>query len=483
MAKSQLSRRHFLKALGVGPALLPMLESEFAQAQACAGVSGPKRAFFLVWANGMLSKSSSWPGTGTGYTLPSFMSSLEPHRADMLLLDGLAYDFVRSGSLDGSSGEVSGHSCFQGMLTGRRFQSFGSSTAQHVASGISIDQYIGGELRKQGYTGLTALTTMVYSRSTARLSWRGANDPIVPDYDPFHVFDQLFAGQPTAPTNPTPTDPSEPEPITQEQKILMMRKSVLDNVMADLNRFSAKVGTDDRMRIESHLQSVREIEERLAQQIGMTMPGDGGGGGGGTVTPPDPGSACAAPDLGSKVDVRSTTYFEAVTKMQIDLSVAALASDATRVVVLQIGDQGDPDIILGTLGFTSGGQDGNTGNINGYHSIAHRNGSEKVICDTWFQSQVAYAIASLANVGDGAARLLDNTILVAMNNMRTGNHEYNSVPAVLAGMKSFFKQGDSLNVNGMQVNAIHTAVSTALGVPIQSFGDSQFSSDFSRLSV
>src|SRR5262245_50992298 len=115
--RHKFSRRALLKRLGVGAALLPVLESEWLEAATCSGTSGPKRAFFVVWANGMLSKMSSWATTGDGFTLPAFMQSLEPYRQDVILLDGVSYNFVRD-SPNPSGGEVSGHACFQGMLTG-----------------------------------------------------------------------------------------------------------------------------------------------------------------------------------------------------------------------------------------------------------------------------------------------------------------------------------------------------------------------------
>jgi hypothetical protein len=263
-------------------------------------------------------------------------------------------------------------------------------------------------------------------------------------------------------------------------KMLQMRKSILDYVSSDLTRFSGTVGTADKQRIDAHLQSVRDIEQQISNQIAGQM-GTGTGSGTGTTAPP-PGMACAPPALGAKVDVKDTKNFEAITKMQIDLAVAAFAADATRVTVLQLGDQGDPDIILYSLGFMPGGQDGNTGNINAYHSIAHRNGSEKVTCDTWFQSQIAYAIAAMKNVADADKTLLDNSVLVAMNNMRTGNHEYVNVPAIVAGScGGYFKPGRSLKLTNVPNNQLLVSVANALGVPTMTFGHAAYGGELAAL--
>ncbi len=448
----RFSRRKLLAALGVGPALLPLLDAE-ASGQAPAA----KRALILVWADGMLSKSatSRWPGEGTSYTLSPHMASLEPHRADLLLIDNINYRFVRE-SDNPNGGEVSGHACFQGMLTGAKYRSFGSSTAGNVAGGPSIDQHIGNGLRTQGYTGLTSLNLGVFVKSTARLSWRAAADPIVPTTDPYRVFTQLFGNSTGG--GGTGGSGSMPDPAIERARL--MKVSILDTVIKDLDRFKGRVGTEDRARIDSHLQSVREIEQGLM----------------GTTTPPPMGGM--PPTLPQGVQTGSTQNFHTTTKMMIDLSVAALAADATRVVVLQLGDQGDADLILYNLGFMPGGEDGNTGNVAGFHSCAHRNAGEKDQYDTWFHEQVAYTVASMKS-----ANLLPSSALLAMNNMRTGQHEYNNVPASMAGScGGYFGTGRSIKLpaNTAQ-NGILVSLANAIGVPTETFGDATYGGELAVL--
>ncbi len=447
----RFSRRTLLRALGVGPALLPLLDWE---TEARGQVPPARGAFFLVWADGFLSKSSvsKWPGEGTSYTFAPFQASLEPLRDDLLLLDNINYRFVRE-SPNPSGGEVSGHACFQGMLTGKFYQSFGSSTAGNVAGGPSIDQHIGTQLKSMGYGGLTSLNLGILVKSTARLSWRGAGDAIVPTTDPYRIFTQIFGNQPGGTGGTTP--PADP----MADRDLQIKTSILDTVIKDLNRFKGRVGTEDGLRIDAHLQSIREIE------MGLT-------------TPPVSTPTGEPPMLPEGVNTGSTENFHTTTKMMIDLSVAALAADATRVVVLQLGDQGDSDLILYNLGFMPGGQDGNTGNVNGYHSIAHRNGTEKDTMDTWFQEQVAYAIGSMKTSG-----LLDSSVFIAMNNMRTGQHEYNNVPAIMAGScGGYFKTGRSVKLpaNTAQ-NGILIAIANALGVPTETFGQPEYGGELAVL--
>jgi hypothetical protein len=440
----RFSRRTLLRALGLGPAVLPLLDMERAHGQ----VPAAKCALIVAWANGMLSESSAsgWPAPGENFAFKPFQASLEPLRSDLILLDNMNYRFLR----DSKAPEFTGHACFQGMLTGAVFQAPGTGTSSIVAGGPSIDQHIGSSLVKAGYQGIPSLNLGVLIKSPGRLSWRGAGDPIVPVTDPYRVFEQVFGA-------PTSGGGGEPDPAVERRRA--MKKSILDNVIKDLNRFSGRVGTEDRVKIEAHLQSIRELEAELDRMGGGTAGGE-------------------PPVLPEDVNTASTENFEATTKMMIDISVAAMAADATRVVVLQLGDQGDSDLILYSLGFKPGGKDGNTGNVNGYHSIAHRNGAEKDKMDTWFQSQLAYAMTSMKSAG-----LLDRGVFLAMNNMRHGMHEFNNVPAILAGNAGgYFKTGRSIKLpDNTANNGILVAVANALGVPTETFGNAAYGGELSVL--
>lgn len=440
----RLSRRTLLRALGLGPAVLPMLAIE---QEARGQVPAAKAAFIIAWSNGWLSESSAtgWPTPGTTWSFKPFQAALEPYKADLLLLDNMNYRFVR----DSDSPEDTGHACFPGMLTGELFKSPGSGTSSTVAGGPSIDQYIGSSLVKAGYQGLPSLNLGVFVKSTGRLSWRAAGDAVIPATDPYKVFTTVFGSGTTTPGG-------MPDPAVARARD--MKKSILDNVIADLNRFSARVGTEDKAKIEAHLQSIRAIETDLDRQT-TPLTGDP------PVLPP-----------GIKTD--STDAFETTTKMMIDISVAALAADATRVVVLQLGDQGDANVIFTSLGFKAAGKGDNTGDNNGFHNIAHANGTDKDKCDTWFQTQLAYAIGGMKTAG-----LLDRGVMLAMNSMRHGMHEFNNVPALMAGNAGgYFKTGRSIKLpDNTANNGILIALANALGVPTETFGHAAYGGELSVL--
>src|SRR6187401_2185138 len=260
------SRRELLKSIGAGMALLPLLETDPADAQCLSG--GIKRLYILVWPDGMLSSGNSWSQAGTdpsNWKLEPIQASLQPYQSDLLLLNGVDYKFLR----DGPHSETTGHACYPGMLTGAPYKSAGSSTANDVAGGPSIDQFIGNKLKAGGYGGLVSLNQGAFVQSTARISWSAAGKAVIPDLDPYHVFTTYIQGKITTPPSSGTTGAAGAMGTAGSgggstvDTAKLAQKSILDYVIADLNRFAKVVGTADKASIDAHLTYVRDIEKGL----------------------------------------------------------------------------------------------------------------------------------------------------------------------------------------------------------------------------
>jgi hypothetical protein len=480
----RFSRRNLLKTIGAGAALLPLLESDPVDAQCLVG--GIKRLYVLAWSDGMLSSINSWSPAGTtpaNWTLAPFQASLQPYQSDLLLLNGVDYKFLR----DGPHSETTGHACYPGMLTGALYQSAGSSTATDVAGGPSIDQFIGSKIKAGGYGGLVSLNQGAFVESTARLSWSAAGKAVIPDLDPYHVFTTYVQGNiATPPPTGGTTPPTTTTPTTTVDVKKAAQKSILDSVIADLNRFGKVVGTADKANIDAHLGYVRDIEKSLA---GITSTGMGSTDGGVVTT--GTSSACAIPAAATAaaVSFKSTDNIPVIAKLHMDLAIVAFAADLTRVAVMQIGDQGSAHLILSwpPLNFRSGGPnpgDANTGDVNGFHAIAHRNVDDKVTCDTWFQSQAAYVIGQMKSIVDPSGQsMLDSSVFLGMNNMRTGTHETTGVPVIMAGScGGYFKTGRSLALPaGTPNNGVLVAICNAMGAPVDTFGAAMYGGELTVL--
>jgi hypothetical protein len=229
-------------------------------------------------------------------------------------------------------------------------------------------------------------------------------------------------------------------------------KSILDYALADLNRFQNIVGAADKVTIQNHMQYVRNIEatlQGLGTGGGMDAGTDSGASTGCGTTAAAAAAEVATATASGNTDISNTSNVPTLLKLDFDMAAAAFAADMTRVVVCQCGDQGDANLVMTWLGFMPEGplaSDPNLGDPNGYHAIARANGPSKVICDTWFQQQLAYMIGNMKGVTDmTGASILDNSLFLAMNNMRTGAAETTGVPVVMAGgLGGYFKTGQSL---------------------------------------
>jgi hypothetical protein len=484
------SRRNLLKGIGAGFALLPLLEADKADAACVSG--GIKRMYILAWPNGMLSSIDSWAtygATAGSWALAPFQGGisgtggLTPYTSDLLLVNGIDYTFIQSMS---GSGERTGHACFPGMLTGAPYDSFSSSTDSDTAGYQSIDRYIGKQVKASG--GVVSLNQGAFVHSTGHLSWDGPGQVVLPTTDPTTIFNTYFKGAIT--TTPTPATTATatatataaaPPAVTPESA--SVQKSILDYVIADLNRYSKIVGTADQQSIDQHLTYVRNIETRLAMaNVGPTI---GAMGSNGVITS-GTGSACTAPTVASTYGGTGSTVdanIPMIAQLQMELGVAAFAADLTRVVVMQIGDQAGSTMILSWLTsaagtpYAAGGPnpgDANTGDVNAYHAISHRNVADKVICDKWFQDQLGYVIGLMKSISDPTgATMLDSSVVVGMSNMRTGTHETTNLGWALAGScGGYFKLGRSIQApSGTSNNSILVALVNAMGAgPITTYG-------------
>ena len=198
--------------------------------------------------------------------------------------------------------------------------------------------------------------------------------------------------------------------------------------------------------------------------------------------------ACSFPSTAGEPDSTAVANVPTITKLHMDIAIAAFAADLTRVAVMQIGDQGDANLDMPWLGFSSGNKllpsDNNTGLVNGFHAIAHENTMRKVTCDTWFQSQAAYVIGQLKSISDGTGKsMLDSSVFVGMNSMRTGTHETTAVPVVMAGScGGYFKTGRSLALPpGTPNNALLVALCNAMGTPVSTFGEASYGGELTVL--
>ena len=419
------SRRALLKGLGIGLGALPLLNSERAPAQS-GGVA--RRLITVVWGSGV-APPSFYPPAGALGTLPTILASFDALKSKMLVIRGKGTGNSNSGGIDcrtmvDAGNTYGGHSSYPSLLTG---------TA--AGTSASIDTLIGAQLAMSGFP--KAQLNVGCRPGSTSTSWRAGKVKNTSETDPYRLFTTLFAGASMTPT--------------QINAILQRRKSVLDHVIGELTTFQSRVGTDDKAKVEAHLESVRAIENQLSAGS-MT--------GGGACVPP--------PNTPAGLNFKTITNFPTHVKLMMDLVAAAVKCDLARAITMDLVDNGGGNsLTFPWLNIPSPD----------FHAIAHLGSTgfpQKVQIDTWFYSQVAYLAGQLAANPEGGATTLDNTALLVLNDMNEGDfHDVRSLPVLIMGScGGFFKNGTCVQLqSNAPNNQLLTSVCHAMGLMVPNVGD------------
>ena len=268
---------------------LPFLEI-FAPRSARAEDQGskvPDKLVTFVLGQGTLTDEMIVPGaSATDFELGAVLAPLNPVKDKLAVFTNVR---DRAAMLDSFNAHTR---CAISTLTVAGSQG-------DVARGPSIDQVIAAQIG--AHTTYKSLEVGVNSKY--KFFWTPEGAPKVVENSPKNVFDLLFAGLAT----------KSPE---QLEALRAQRKSVLDVVMAQHASLERRLGSADKVRMERHLTSIRELERRV--QPGTTLPA--------CLKPEEPGKPN---DYGHQ------------SRLHVDLLVQALACDLTRVISLSYDDPRD----------------------------------------------------------------------------------------------------------------------------------------------
>jgi hypothetical protein len=427
---SPLSRRTLLRGAGAALAL-PFLEAMLPR-RAFAQVNVPRRFIAYYVPCGIHMAAFTPRGTGTDYALTPILAPLEPVRASVNVLTGLANLPARP---DGAGDHAAGTGSF---LTARHVY---KTEGANIQNGISLDQRIAkvvGEgtrlsslvLGTEGGSsvgGCDSGYSCAYSRN---ISWVGERTPAGQEVSPRSAFDRLFAGQATG------------ESPAAAAKRRLYKRSVLDFVLEDTRALSQKLGPSDQRKLDEYLTGVRELERRIDD------PGDG--------------PRCEVP--GAPADPMDVQ--QAVERMT-DLMVLALQCDQTRVVSFMLGNGGSnrPYPFLGVA--------------EGHHELSHHQGNptnhEKLtLIDTWEVEQLSRLLQKLAAIPEGDGTLLDASLVFWSSEIEDGDaHRHTNLPVILAGgCGGALPTGRHLEFpDAPPLARLFVSCLNLMGVPDATFGD------------
>jgi hypothetical protein len=400
----------------------------------------PKRVVFWFTSCG-IQPTTWWPTSGgeTGFVLPVATRPLEPHRAKILIPDGISMATAQSDSFGRNGHDKGTVHC----LTARPpvagpmgFGEFGHLW-DGTSSGISIDQHIANHF--DGAAPYKSLEFGVKAEGISqalpsRISYSGPGEPVIPMNDAGNAFDRIFA----------PLAGGVEAADARKRR----RELVLSSVTGDLGRLRNQLGADDRRRIDAHLASIEGVQRQLTELSGAVC---------------DP------------IDRGNSTEYQMLGRLQMDMLVQSLKCDLTRVASIQWSN-GQSGTRMSWLGHGAG-----------HHGVSHETGSEPsdwdagknwaaiaTEIDTWYAEQFAYFIGALDSIDEGdGTTLLDNTVVVWVNEQEQGidnRHVWNRMPYILAGScQGYFRTGRYVTVSGAH-GELFVDVMQALGMPDTTFG-------------
>jgi hypothetical protein len=452
MKHPRLTRRTLLRgAAGISIAL-PFLEAMRPGIGRAQG-AGPKRFGVFFMPDGV--NPSTWEpkGDGTNFTFGSSMTSLEPHREDLVILRGVNFET----SYRTTDAKANPHDLGMAhMLTASQMIVRAKGRADHVtngtAGGPSIDQAIaqaiGGETKLRSLELGVESTTSKLEPMVLHMSYGGPDDARTPIDEPKQAFTRLFGD----------TDASQSE----VEILLDQRRSVLDAVLNDFKNVNAVVGYDDKQRLERHASHIRDIENQVANLSPVA---------GICASPTEPTVSAELVDCvvnehsSTPMNAKCLASFTDVGKAQMDLMVLAFACDLSRVVSLQ-WSTAEGTTFYGFL-------PGITGE---HHRMSHDTatyGSQLTQVDTWYAEQFAYLLSEMKKIPEGEGNLLDNSLMYWVNEQEDGQaHNRRNVPLVVAGKAGgMLTGGRVIRYQNEPHNKLYTTFLNMFGVEATEFGE------------
>jgi hypothetical protein len=204
------------------------------------------------------------------------------------------------------------------------------------------------------------------------------------------------------------------------------RLSAIDFAKSDLEGLRSGLDTREKQKLEFHLESFREVEERIANLSG----------GGGSLD-------CSMPYVNLDGVDTSQLYdpgnFPAILRAQTDIMVQAMACELSRVGVIQCSHHTSelimsrfPDSPMYDPGFDM--RSHQASHYGAGHDPGHREFRDFVAQRTWWAQQCAYLLEQLDARPEGDGTMLDHSLVLFCSEVSDGNtHSHDDMPFVLAG--------------------------------------------------
>ena len=426
--RSRLSRRGFLAGMGASAALapfVPLLNASGAES------ATPKRLVLFFTPHGMVRDNWISKDGGGQWSLGPILEPLSHHQDKLVLVDGLTMlgeetlgaPHTKGLPLLWTASPLLDDDTFE-RDDGDGVYTYGWNSAR------SFDQLIAEELASDTpYRSLEFGVRTGSSHPGHRMIYSGAGAPLASQDDPYRSLTRLFGAGSTA---------------AELEQLNAQRGSILDLVKSDLYRLENRVPKADRIKIESHLDAIRDIEKTVASGI-----------------------ACEPPEIPGGLSTTNMADIPQVFAAQLELMARAMACDLTRVMSMQFSVGENDHIVYDWLGV----------DYEIHHLITHENtvaaNADVSLIYTWYAQQVAYFLDLLAEIPEGDGTVLDNTLVLWGSEISRGwDHSFENMPFVLAGgCGGAIQTNQILRAPGVEHNRLLVSACHAMGVTnVEEFG-------------
>lgn len=426
MNATLLSRRTILRGLGVSMAL-PWLESVRAfgdDTQNAAKLNEPPTRMAILFSGCGYHRNEWWAkGEGSAMELGKVLHPLNDFRDRLTFIRGLYNAEALKGNIHSSQ-------------TGNLLSGAPLSAGGTIMSGTSVDQVIAQRIGHQ-----TKLPSLV-------LGCEKANPSVHKNYSMLYSSHISWS----SPTTPTPLEVYPALAFDQLFKDSAQRgdQSVLDAVLADASNFRRDISKLDQQKLDEYLNSVREVEQRIAQagkrgELQGWRP---------TLTEPN----IPRPADGYPQDIVEHM------RLMCDILVLVFQTDTTRVCTLKLNND------HGTLRFPHLGVDYMI-----HHLLSHNDTDDWLKVNQFFLEQVAYIARRLDAIQEGERTALDNSMVMLCSSMLNGHHDATQLPVVMLGSAGGKLNGgqnlDYLGNSDRQMCRLYLSMMDKMGVQLDIFGD------------
>ena len=436
ITKTSLPRRTFLRGMGASIAL-PLLDAMVPAGTVLAQTpAAPIRRFGFIYVPHGADMASWTPATaGTHFAISPTLQVLENFRESLVVVSNLK----RAG---GVAEMHAAAAC--GWLSGAIPK---RTEAEDYRIGTTIDQVLAKELGQaspfpslefatEDFTGYVGGCTPGFSCAYMNtIAWASPTTPLPMEINPRTAFERLFGDGGSA---------------SERRAQLLEDKSILDAILSDARTLRTRLGAGDRVRLNSYLDDVREIERRIQRAEAQNAA---------DVTLID--KPLATPES-----------FEEHTRLMFDLLTLAYQADLTRVFTFMMSREASqrtfPQIDV----------------PDPWHVVSHhgeqpekiaRNAKVNVLCLQLFAS----FLEKLRSIPDGDGTLLDHALVFYGSGMGNPNvHATDPLPMVAVGGAGGRGNRHVILPERTEIGNLWLTVANQFGSSLDRFGESTGTVEF-----